>query len=249
MGSYASKSNKSPPPEASQQTTTTTTKIVITDIDRAVLDLKNSRDRLQRYRVQLLLDDDKLLRKAQQAKQTQQQPTVALQLLRLRRHKQQQYEQCNTQLLNILQMVDTIDSHQNDQRIIQAMQVGKVALQQLQAEISIDDVLQLMEDIQDQHDMETDISNIFQQNIPQLSAAMGMTDEHVDQEIYAEFEAWQAEMNGEPQTPSLVLLPDVPTHALIPVPPTPTAVGTQSAVAMKQTSIPSSPEPRVAVLG
>jgi charged multivesicular body protein 6 len=244
MGSYASKSNKSPPPEASQQTTKT--KIVITDIDRAVLDLKNSRDRLQRYRVQLLLDDDKLLRKAQQAKQTQQQPTVALQLLRLRRHKQQQYEQCNTQLLNILQMVDTIDSHQNDQRIIQAMQVGKVALQQLQAEISIDDVLQLMEDIQDQHDMETDISNIFQQNIPQLSAAMGMTDEHVDQEIYAEFEAWQAEMNGEPLTPSLVL-PDVPTHELIPLPPTPT-VGTSS-VATKPMSIPSSPEPRVAVLG
>jgi phage shock protein A len=40
----------------------------ISDIDRAVLDLKNARDRLTRYRNKLQADSDKLVEQARQAK-------------------------------------------------------------------------------------------------------------------------------------------------------------------------------------
>ena len=57
-------------------------KVEVTAIDRAMLDLKNARDRLQRYRKKLEHDDAKLLQRAAQAKQTGRKET-ALGLLRL----------------------------------------------------------------------------------------------------------------------------------------------------------------------
>ena len=59
MGAYSSKSKD---PEAAV-VVTTKKKIEITSIDRAILDLKNARDKLQRYRTRLLLEDDKLMMK------------------------------------------------------------------------------------------------------------------------------------------------------------------------------------------
>jgi charged multivesicular body protein 6 len=203
MGSYSSKSKT--PPEAPM----TKSKIIITDRDRAMLDLKNARDRLQRYRTKLLLDDEKLIEKAKHAKAAKQ-TTVALNLMRLHQYKQQQYENCNTQLLNILQMVETIDSKQNDLAVIQAMKAGKQTLQQIHEEISIDSLLQLMDEIQEQHDTEQEISDILQQNIPQLA---NLIDEAA---VEAELEALQASMmmDSLPEAPTESLVPEAPTHAL-----------------------------------
>lgn len=184
-------------------------KIVITDRDRAMLDLKNARDRLQRYRTKLLIEDEKLIEKAKRAKAANQM-TVALNLMRLHQYKQQQYENCNTQLLNILQMVDTIDSKQNDLAVIQAMKAGKQTLQQIHEEISIDSLLQLMDEIQEQHETEQEISDILQQNIPQLA---NLIDESA---VEAELEALQASMmmDNLPEAPTESLVPVAPTHAL-----------------------------------
>jgi charged multivesicular body protein 6 len=212
MGSYSSKSKT--PPEAPMAKP----KIVITDRDRAMLDLKNARDRLQRYRTKLLLDDEKLIEKAKRAKAAKQ-TTVALNLMRLHQYKQQQYENCNTQLLNILQMVETIDSKQNDLAVIQAMKAGKQTLQQMHEEISIDSLLQLMDEIQEQHETEQEISDILQQNIPQLA---NLIDEAA---VEAELEALQASMMVDtlPEAPTEALLPEAPSHAL------PTAESAQAA--------------------
>lgn len=210
----------------------TKSKIVITDRDRAMLDLKNARDRLHRYRTKLLLDDEKLIEKAKCAKAAKQ-TTVALNLMRLHHYKQQQYENCNNQLLNILQMVETIDSKQNDLAVIQAMKAGKQTLQQMHEEISIDSLLQLMDEIQEQHDTEQEISDILQQNIPQLA---NLIDE---EEVAAELEALQASMVMEslPEAPTDSLVPEAPTHAL------PIAESTQVA------SNPINEPKRVSVLG
>jgi hypothetical protein len=75
----------------------------ISEIDRAVLDLKNARDRLQKYRAKLEQDDAKLVEKARQAKQDNK-PKQALGLLRLRRYKQRELENVEAQLLTVLQV-------------------------------------------------------------------------------------------------------------------------------------------------
>ena len=102
-------------------------KVEVTAIDRTMLDLKNARDRLQRYRKKLEQDEAKLLVRAAQAKQAGRTET-ALGLLRLRKFKQQQATDCENQLLNVMQMVETIDSKQNDQQLLAAMAAGKDTL-------------------------------------------------------------------------------------------------------------------------
>jgi len=177
-------------------------KVQVTAIDRTMLDLKNARDRLQRYRKKLEQDDAKLLSRAVQAKQAGKKET-ALGLLRLRKFKQQQATDCENQLLNVLQMVETIDSKQNEKQILDAMAAGKDTLKLMHEQTTVDTVLELMDAIQEQHEVEQEITDILHDAVPQLS----VTDEAA---VEDELAALQAELDGTTTTP----LPEVPTHKL-----------------------------------
>ena len=87
MGGYSSKPSKPKTPQ-------------ITPIDRAVIDLKVSRDKLQRYRTRLDTDAQTLKLKAKNAKAAKQ-TKMALGLLQLRRAKVNQADQVNEQLVSI----------------------------------------------------------------------------------------------------------------------------------------------------
>ena len=258
MGAYSSKSKTNPEQSGggvSNTTKTTTTKkktIEITSIDRAILDLKNTRDKLQRYRTRLLMEDEKLMMKVKQAK-VQNKTSYALQLLKLHHYKMQQYENCNTQLINILQMVQTIDSTQNDIHIITALQKGKDTLQQLQNEISIDHLMELMDEISEQHETEQEIANIIQENIPNLITTATATGTiNSDEELLKELEALQQQdvTSTTPATATAALpeLPTVPTHKLPDIIgiTTTTTTTTTTPVLSQQ---PNTKEERIAVLG
>jgi division protein CdvB (Snf7/Vps24/ESCRT-III family) len=60
-------------------------------VDRAVLDLKNARDRLHRYKQKLERDEIKLVWRAKEAKERGD-AQRALRLLRLRGHKEREME-------------------------------------------------------------------------------------------------------------------------------------------------------------
>lgn len=179
----------------------------ISDVDRAILDLKNARDRLQRYRTKLEADDAKLLTQAKKAKDTGKRER-ALGLLRLRKYKTQQAKTCEDQLFNVLQMVDTIDSKQNETQMLSALAAGKDTLKKMHEETTVDDVLDLMEEIKDGIAVEQEITEILQ-GVPELSAA----DEDA---VEAELEALQREMEGGTQsdTTKIPEMPVVPTSKL-----------------------------------
>ena len=140
MGGVFSSSNKQKAPPGGS----------ISDVDRAVLDLKNARDRLSRYRSQLEKDEVQLMQRAKQAKE-QGQTQRALGLLRLRRYKQQELKNVEAQLLTVLQMVNTIDSKQNEQELLAALKTGKDALQKMHQETSVEDVLELMDQVAEEN--------------------------------------------------------------------------------------------------
>ena len=200
-------------------------------MDRTMLDLKNARDRLQRYRKKLETDDAKLLARAAQAKQAGKKET-ALGLLRLRKFKQQQAEGCENQLLNVLQMVETIDSKQNEKQLLDAMAAGKDTLKLMHEQTTVDTVLELMDSIQEEHAVEQEITDILHDAVPQLSA----TDETA---VEAELAALQAELEGDKVDTDTTALPEAPTHKLPEV-----AATTESATTPTKTG----PE-RVAVPG
>lgn len=176
--------------------------VQITAIDRTVLDLKNARDRLQKYRTKLARDEERLLLQAKKYKESGRTDT-ALSILRLKKFKEQQAKSCEDQLLNVLQMVETIDSKQNDAVILNAMKSGKDTLQSMQQETTVEDVLDLMEDIADAHATEQEITDILS-GVPELSV-------EAEAAVEQELEQLQAELSG---TTTTVDLPTVPTHKL-----------------------------------
>lgn len=179
----------------------------ISQIDRAVLDLKNARDRLTRYRAQLQKDDAKLVAQARRARDAGKKQQ-ALGLLRLRKHKEAQAANCEAQLLNVLQMVETIDSKQNESQVLAALQAGKHSLQTMHQERSVEDVLDLMDAVREEIQVEQEINQILE-NVPELSPADEVA-------VQAEMEALQAELvNGNTTTTTpQVDLPVAPTTKL-----------------------------------
>jgi charged multivesicular body protein 6 len=258
MGGYSSKYKEGPEQASNNHKNSTNNhnhnhnnKPKITSIDRTILDLKNTRDKLQQYRTRLLREDETLMTKVKQAK-AQNKTSYALQLLKLHHYKQQQYEQCNTQLLNILQMVQTIDSTQNDIHIVAAMTAGKNSLQQLQSEISIDQIVTLLEDIQEQHDTEAEMAQVLQDHLPNLIISSGNSSiMDSDEVLLAELEALQQSdvaTTTTTTTNAVVIedqLPTVPTHKLpaLVVPSNTTTTATASTKQQQQ-----QPE-RIAVMG
>ena len=177
----------------------------ISDIDRAVLDLKNARDRLHKYRKKLQQDDARLVAQAKKARDAGKKQQ-ALGLLRLRKYKEAQATNCEHQLLSIEQMVGTIDSKQNEKQVLSAMAAGKDTLKLMHEETTVDDVLDLMDAVREEIEVEQEINQILD-GVPTLSAA----DEEA---VAAELEALAAEMNGSNVTNVVDSLPVAPSTKL-----------------------------------
>lgn len=185
----------------------------ISQVDRAMLDLKNARDRLKRYQKKLEQDDERIVARAKKAKQ-EGQTKNALNLLRLRKMKQKEVDSVSAQLLNVEQMVQTIDSKQNEAQVLAAMAKGKDSLQKMHEETSVEDVMELMDAITEQNEMEQEISSILQ-GVPNT---LSVEDEAA---VEAELEAMMREMQGVddletklPVVPDTMPLPQVPTNKL-----------------------------------
>ena len=177
-------SNSSSSSDNNATTTTTTTKKKQPEIsatDRATLDLKNARDKLQRYKMKLEQDDSRIVARAKKAK-VDGNTKAALNLLKVRKMKTREVESVEQQLLNVLQMVQTINSKQNEVQVLKAMKEGKDTLQKMHEETTVEDVLNLMDDIQEQNELENEINDILQNSPHSLS----MEDEEA---VEAELEA------------------------------------------------------------
>lgn len=177
MGSGSSK--ETPPPSTARRRPPPP---AISAADRATLDLKNARDRLKKYKARLETDDARLTARAKKAK-ADGNTKAALNLLKLRRLKTREVETIEAQLFNIMQMVQTIDSKQNEVQVLKAMKEGKDTLQRMHEETTVDDVLNLMDEIQEQHELEQEMNDIL---VGANVASLTMED---DAELEAELEA------------------------------------------------------------
>ncbi|KAL3774817.1 hypothetical protein ACHAWO_010351 [Cyclotella atomus] len=181
----------------------------ITPLDRAILDLKNSRDRLTKYRSKLEADSSKLATRAKSL-HAEGKTTYALHLLRLRKYKLQETDRVDEQLITVLRLVEKISEKQNEQEVIIAMKRGKDALQILHDEMGLDDVLDLMDDIRDQDEVEKKINEILG------SEGLRVVDEMGEEDILMELEQLEEEVRLESETKDETTesLPAVPTKPL-----------------------------------
>jgi charged multivesicular body protein 6 len=201
MGAFSSKSNAA-------QTSAAANKI--SSVDRTMLDMKNTRDRLYRYRSQLERDRERLLQQAQ-AQKLLNNKTRALGLLRLKKYKQTLLDSVEEQLFTLQQIMSTIDSKQNEQQLLTVLKAGKDCLKELHSQFNVDQVLDLMSEVQETLETEQEINQILSQ-VPELSPDQ-------EEDAQAELDALMKEMIAEtpdnlPQVPSDKPLPDAPTTKL-----------------------------------
>merc|ERR1712157_285015 len=89
--------------------------------------------------------------------------------LRLRKHKLNEVANVENQLLNVMEMVDKIEGKEREIDLLQALKAGKDALEHLHKEISVDEVIDLMDKVGEQVEVERQINDAIEQGVVGLS--------------------------------------------------------------------------------
>jgi len=138
---------------------------------------------------------------------------MAIHLIELRKHKTSEVTNVENQLLTIYEMVDIIAGEENEMEIMKAMEEGKNALEYLHREMTVDDVLHLMDEIEEQSEVEHQINEILSQG-----AGLSSIDESAIEDELAEMERELRKQLGT--TTENSSLPVAPTDALPDILPT-----------------------------
>ncbi|GAB1528484.1 Vacuolar protein sorting-associated protein 20 [Rhizoctonia solani] len=169
--------------------------------DRAIVDLKNQRDEVKRYRKRaIILDREQAI-----AKEALANGNKRVALIALRRRKYQEKNRFG-QLETLENLVSSIEFALVEKDIIFGLQQGNQVLKTLHAEMSLEDVEKLME--------ETAEAVAYQNEIDQMLTSRMTVDE--EEAVQRELEQLQAEALGiapihEPSPAEPVKLPSVPT--------------------------------------
>ncbi|KAL3875947.1 hypothetical protein ACJMK2_033847 [Sinanodonta woodiana] len=166
MGNLFGKSEKKKPPSR------------ITEQDKAVLQLKQQRDKVKQYQKKIAIQIEKdrevaklLLRDGKKDK--------AKLLLRKKKFQETQIEKMDGQLDNIERMVHDLEFAQIESQVIQGLKVGNDSLKKMHEILSLEDVEKIMD--------ETKEAVEYQQEIDELLAG-GLTQEDED-DVLAELDS------------------------------------------------------------
>ncbi|KAL3053660.1 hypothetical protein OYC64_006059 [Pagothenia borchgrevinki] len=171
----------------------------VTEQDKAILQLKQQRDKLKQYqkRIYLQLQKERLLAK-QLLKDGKKEK--ALLLLKKKRYQDQLLEKTENQISNLEHMVQDIEFMQIEMKVIEGLKVGNDCLKSMHEIMSIEDVERIMDETQDSIDYQKQIDEL-------LAGALTQEDEDA---VLAELEAIA---KGED-----LALPEVPTEPIGGVP-------------------------------
>ncbi|XP_071388680.1 charged multivesicular body protein 6-like isoform X2 [Centroberyx affinis] len=170
----------------------------VTEQDKAILQLKQQRDKLKQYkkRITLQLEKERLLAK-QLLKDGRKEK--ALLLLKKKRYQDQLLDKTENQISNLERMVQDIEFIQIEMKVIEGLKIGNDCLKSMHEVMSIEDVERIMDETQEAIE--------YQRQIDEMLAG-SLTEEDEDA-VLAELEAI---------TQVDVALPDVPTEPIPEVP-------------------------------
>ncbi|KAG7209435.1 hypothetical protein KM043_015528 [Ampulex compressa] len=173
----------------------------VTEQDKAVLQLKQTRDKIKQYqrKIEKSLEKERLLAK----KLIQNgQKDRALLLLRKKKFQEQILSKTDGQLENLERMVHDIEFAQVEIKVVDGLKVGNTALKKVHDLLSIDEIEKVLDETQEGIEKQREIDDI-------LSGALTEEDEG---EVEAELDALLAAEIKEtsPEIPEDVVLPDVP---------------------------------------
>lgn len=170
----------------------------MTEQDKAVLQLKQQRDKLRQYqkRINLRLEKERLLAK-QLLKDGKR--DKALLLLKKKRYQDQLLDKTENQIGNLERLVQDIEFAQVETKVIQGLKIGNECLKKMHEVMSVEEVERIMDETQDAIEYQRQIDDM-------LAGSFTQEDEDA---VLAELEAI---------TQGDVELPEVPEDELPEVP-------------------------------
>lgn len=164
----------------------------VTEQDKAILQLKQQRDKLKQYQKRITLQLEKERRLAKQLLQDGKKEKALL-LLKKKRYQDQLLEKTENQISNLERMVQDIEFMQIEMKVIEGLKVGNDCLKSMHEIMSIEDVERILDETQE--------SIEYQKQIDEMLAGV-LTQEDEDA-VLAELEAiTQGEDVALPEVPS-----------------------------------------------
>lgn len=205
MGSLFSaekKKSSGTTPQSSSNNNVKRTDQEVTSKDRAVLDLKNSKDRLKKFKKKLEVESEKLTDQAKQHIRDKRRDRALL-LLKLKKMKENEVENIDKQLLTVMEMIDNIEWESINIQALKALREGNNALNKLHSEMSYEDVVNLLDETNEAIETENQINQL-------LAGQLTTEDEEA---LARELAELMGENIATPESITLNL-PDAPTHEI-----------------------------------
>ncbi|XP_027018932.2 charged multivesicular body protein 6 [Tachysurus fulvidraco] len=170
----------------------------VTEHDRAVLQLKQQRDKLKQYQKKITLQLEKERQLAKQLLKDGKKQKAVL-LLKKKRFQEQLLDKTENQISNLERMVQDIEFAQIEMKVIEGLKVGNDCLKKMHEVMSIEEVERIMDETQESIEYQRQIDDI-------LAGSLTQEDEDA---VLAELEAITQEGVGLPEVPD-DQLPEIP---------------------------------------
>ncbi|XP_043259399.1 charged multivesicular body protein 6 [Colletes gigas] len=173
----------------------------VTEQDKAVLQLKQTRDKIKQYqrKIEQTLEKERLLAK----KLIQNgQKDRALLLLRKKKFQEQLLSKTDGHLENLERMVHDLEFAQVELKVVDGLKVGNTALKKLHELLSIDEIEKIMDETNESIEKQREIDEVL----------LGALTQEDESEVEAELDALlEAEVKEKaPEVPEDITLPEVP---------------------------------------
>ncbi|KAM9393807.1 LOW QUALITY PROTEIN: charged multivesicular body protein 6-like [Pholidichthys leucotaenia] len=170
----------------------------VTEQDKAVLQLKQQRDKLKQYqKITLQLEKEQLLAK-QLLKNGKKKKRLLL--LKKKRYQDQLLDKTEKKISNLERMVQDIEFMQIEMKVVEGLKIGNDCLKSMHQVMSIEDVERILDETQESVEYQRQIDEL-------LAGALSQEDEDA---VLAELEAiTQGEDVALPEVPSEPI-PEVP---------------------------------------
>ncbi|XP_029554866.1 charged multivesicular body protein 6 [Salmo trutta] len=173
----------------------------VTEQDRAVLQLKQQRDKLKQYQKRITLQLEKERNLAKQLLKDGKKEKALL-LLKKKRYQDQLLDKTENQISNLERMCQDIEFAQIEMKVIEGLKVGNDCLKSLHEAMSIEDVERIMDETQEAIEYQREIDEM-------LAGSLTQEDEDA---VLAELEAITQGDLDLPEVPD-ESLPEVPEAA------------------------------------
>ncbi|KAL1140544.1 hypothetical protein AAG570_000474 [Ranatra chinensis] len=166
----------------------------VTDHDKAVLQVKQQRDKLKQYqlRIEKKLETERLI--AKKLLKNGQKERAKL-LLKKKKYQEQLLKQTDGQLENLEKLIQDLEYSQIEVQVVNGLKVGNEALKKMNDILNIDEIERIMMETQEGFEKQKEISEM-------ISGGLTAEDE---EDVENEYEELMKLDEGE-----TIVLPDVP---------------------------------------